>query len=33
MLSPQKKILTVQTDNFEVPQGKLVASQVLSSGE
>lgn len=30
---PQKKILTAQTDNFQVPWGKLVASQVLSSGE
>lgn len=29
----KKKILTVQTDNFEVAQGKLVASQVLSCGE
>lgn len=28
-----KKISTVQTDNFKVPQGKWVASQVLSSGE
>lgn len=32
-LPPQKKILTAQTDNFEIPKGKLVASQVLSSGE
>lgn len=23
----------MQTDNFEIPQGKLVATQVLSSGE
>lgn len=28
-----KKILTVQTDNFEALQGKLVAIQELSSGE
>lgn len=32
-LPPQKKIRPVQTDNFKVLQGKLVASEELSSGK